>query len=61
MTCFKKILSILTLTAWLSLVFGCGERRAEHAFAPAPLRYAELLRLTDTLGCTFAEIADPWH
>ena len=61
MACFKKNLSILTLTAWLSLAFGCGERRAERAFAPAPLRYAELLRLTDTLGCTFAEIADPWH
>lgn len=61
MACFKKNLSILTLTAWLSLAFGCGERRAERAFAPAPLRYAELLRLSDTLGCTFVEIADPWH
>ena len=47
MACFKKNLSILTLTAWLFLAFGCGERRAERAFAPTPLRYAELLRLTD--------------
>ena len=61
MTFSKKILFSLLPLAGLFACLGCTGRRAGHEFAPAPLRYAELLRLSDTLGCTFAEIADPWH